>query len=168
MTAAKKTSTSAKTKRSRARNASMLERPFQVEDLEFRPFTAATPVHIEALGIADALQQLTEAGEEGANDTAWLNAILGVAWTLHAPLDEINDLCFAIEEADSEEERAELRKGYRRTLMDFKSRLSVEGVEKVAGHINRIFTRHLDLEFETEERDSELGGGEKKSPGAES
>lgn len=166
MTAAKKTSTSAKTKRARARNASMLEGPFQVEDLKFRPFTAASPDHLEALGIADALQQLTEAGEEGANDNAWLNAILGVAWTLHAPLDEINDLCFAIAEADTEEERAELRKGYRRTLMDFKSRLSVEGVEKVAKHINRIFTRNFDLEFETEERDSGLGGGEKKSPAA--
>jgi len=168
MTAAKKPSRkTAKTKRARARNASMLEGPFSIGDLEFRAFSAITPVHVAALGIDEELQALADAGDE--TDDGWLRAIFGVAWTLHAPLDVINDLCFEIEEADSDEEREALRKEYRRQLYDFRAGLSLEAVEELAGHINRIFTRHMALEFETEERDKgNAVDGEKKSPGAES
>lgn len=140
-----------------ARRAGMFEGKFAVGDLVFRPFTVATPEHLKSLGIADKL--------ESKDDQDMLDAMLGIAWTLHAPLDEVNGLCFEIEEAATEEDKGRYRKAFRRKLLEFKSRLEFKQLEEIVQKVNGIFERHIALQFDTVPRSSAAGEASEVPPG---
>lgn len=143
-----------------AERAALFEGPWKAGELTFRPFTAASPEHMAALGIEGAMAGLTP----DAGDMAWLKVILGIAWTLCAPLEEVNDLAFEAAEATTEEERAAVRKEFRRLILEFQSTLDREALTKVVTRVTEMFQRNAALEFDLIESKDGKSGGKKEQP----
>lgn len=133
--------------RDTASRAAFYEGEFTLEDLKFRPFTAATKLHLESLGIGEDLP-------EEDDDDAWAEMIIAMAWTQWAPLEEVNDLCFNIDEAESDEERQRHLKDYRRRLLTFKSQLTADIMIELAKRMTAILSNQQNLSYGTQPKES--------------
>lgn len=143
--------------RDSAARAAFYEGEFTLDDLQFRPFTAATKIHMETLNIGEELP-------EEDDDDAWAEMIIAMAWCQWAPIESVNDLCFAIDEAESAEERERHRRKFRRELLSFKSRLTGPIMIELAKRMTGILSNQQNVSYDTVPKPLDLDP-EDKPPG---
>jgi|DEB0MinimDraft_4_1074332.scaffolds.fasta_scaffold22339_3 hypothetical protein len=147
--------------REKASRAAFYEGEFTLEDLTFRPFSAATKLHLESLGIGEELP-------DDDDDEGWADMIVAMAYCQWAPLEEINDLCFEIDEAENEAAAAIHRKKFRRGLLTFKSRLTGDMMIELAKRMTAIISNQQRINYDLAEKPAEdIPGDESPPPGNE-
>lgn len=143
--------------RETASRAAFYEGEFTIDDLKFRPFTAATKLHLETLGIGEDLP-------EEDDDDAWAEMIIAMAWCQWAPLESVNDLCFEIDEAEDEAEKKRHLKHFRRQLLSFKSRLTGEIMIELAKRMTAILGNQQKMSYDTIAKPDPDGASETETP----
>ena len=90
------------------------------------------------------------------SDADFVNLIFGWAWTLWAPIDDVNQLCLDFEYAENAKEKKALEKRFRAKILAFKSELSFADQGTLTKNLIRVLGNLGDLDFDVVDRtDSE-------------